>query len=131
MDTTYSQPLERTYSENPMYKKNQAGALHSTWDINVPFESPPPPPPPPPAVVAPPPPPPPPTLPSVQPTEWAAHNDEHGRTFYHNAATNETSWGEHDTSTWEQRFLPGNPSHSGMPYFFNRVTGRSVWQIPN
>lgn len=99
-----------------MYKKKQA-------QMQATFESapPPPPPPPPPAVAAPPPP-----LPPVQPTGWDAHNDEHDRIFYYNAATNETSWGEYDASTWEQRFFPGN-----VPYFFNTVTGRSVWQIPN
>ena len=46
--------------------------------------------------------------------KWKAHTDAEGRTYYSNSATNETSWGEDDQSTWDRY------EQEGAPYWYVR-----------
>ena len=44
--------------------------------------------------------------------KWKAHTDAEGNTYYVNSETNETSWGEHDQSTWNRY------EQEGAPYWY-------------
>mmetsp|Transcript_98184 Transcript_98184/g.281042 ORF Transcript_98184/g.281042 Transcript_98184/m.281042 type:complete len:99 (+) Transcript_98184:61-357(+) len=58
-------------------------------------------------------------------TEWTAHYDDEGRIYYANVNSGETSWGEYDTTTWDQH------EHDGRAYWYNRVTKRTSWSDPS
>lgn len=67
----------------------------------------------------------------------AKHIDDEGRIFYTDPLKPETTpWWEGDTENtpvawaWEMSNVPAGEEGAGKPYFYNRVDGARLWEVP-
>ena len=70
---------------------------------------------------------------------WVTHKNAEGREYYHNTATNETSWTKpQELVTEQEKVLSAGSSNwqefttsAGKKYYYNSVTKQTTWTVPD
>lgn len=60
-------------------------------------------------------------------SSWEQAQDDQGRVYYYNTATNETSW---ENPLAQSLLWKEYKSDDGRPYYYNETTGETTWEKP-